>query len=421
VCEQDTDLQWFEWGGKYFKELALIFGGSSSAGIFDDGAKLVLDFVCRHASFPRSYVCQHLDDVCAAAPHSSDAAHRFDNAFSTIADYVGVKLAPRDDPDKSFGPSKSGTVFGIHYDTEAWTWRIPAEKLARLIDDIRRALAAPVVGEKDVKSIVGKLIHVRPLIPAGKFSMDAIMATLAQSDTQEHLTLSDRTRQQLELWIGLLRTCSGNTAIPFPFDTPPAWSVNAYTDAAGGSATNKASGTGGCMGDWWFWIPWAKRIQHGILKHEGKKVGRKLTALELIGPLVVLAANFDNCRYRQVTVWVDNSGAIGVWQKGYSNHCTLSTTIVKATSAIAAAAGCDLFIRKITRCSNAGSRVADALSKGEFERARKEAAADGFPLGVEPGRVPKQLLQWIDHPSADYDLGSRILEELSAHRPVLGR
>ena len=67
VAQQDTDLQWFEWGGKYFKELCLIFGGSSSAGIFDATAKVILDLVCRQAQFPPEMVCQHLDDVCAAA------------------------------------------------------------------------------------------------------------------------------------------------------------------------------------------------------------------------------------------------------------------------------------------------------------------------------------------------------------------
>ena len=35
VHAEDTDLQWFEWCGKGFKELCLIFGGVSSAGIFD--------------------------------------------------------------------------------------------------------------------------------------------------------------------------------------------------------------------------------------------------------------------------------------------------------------------------------------------------------------------------------------------------
>jgi hypothetical protein len=130
VRHEDTDLQWFSWGGKYFKELNLIFGSSSSAGIFDDGAKVILDFVCRQAHFQKSGLCQHLDDVCAAAPSTSDSASKFDNAFQDIADYTGVKLVLRDDPEKSFAPSRTGTVFGIHYDTQRWTWQLPEEKLA---------------------------------------------------------------------------------------------------------------------------------------------------------------------------------------------------------------------------------------------------------------------------------------------------
>ena len=49
---QDTDLQWFQWAGKYFKELCLIFGARSSAGIFDEAAKVVLELVCLLANFP---------------------------------------------------------------------------------------------------------------------------------------------------------------------------------------------------------------------------------------------------------------------------------------------------------------------------------------------------------------------------------
>jgi hypothetical protein len=51
---EDTDLQWFEWGGMFFKELCLIYGGASSAGIFDATAKVILKLVCRAANFPRS-------------------------------------------------------------------------------------------------------------------------------------------------------------------------------------------------------------------------------------------------------------------------------------------------------------------------------------------------------------------------------
>ena len=52
VRQEDTDLQWFSWGGKFFKELCLIFGGISSAGIYNDAAKLVADLVRQRAAFP---------------------------------------------------------------------------------------------------------------------------------------------------------------------------------------------------------------------------------------------------------------------------------------------------------------------------------------------------------------------------------
>jgi hypothetical protein len=245
------------------------------------------------------------------------------------------------------------------------------------------------------------------------------MKWLANSQRDDHVSTDEETRRQLSFWVTLLRTCSGNTTIPFPFDTPPAWAINAYTDAAGGSSTNPASGSGGVMGGWWYWYPWAKRIQHGILKHKGKKVGRKLTALELIGPLIIISANFRECRYRPVTVWVDNSGSVGVWRKRYSNHCSLSTTIAKAINTVATAAGCEIFIKKITRCSNTGAKVADHLSKGEFAAAREQAAIGGTVLSTEPARLPAQLLCWLDTPCDDNYLGDRIVAEIAATQHVL--
>jgi hypothetical protein len=171
VREEDTDLQWFSWCGKFFKELCLIFGGVSSAGIFDDAAKLVLDLVCRRASFPRSMVCQHLDDVCAAAAAGSDKLAQFDAAFKEIAADVGVELAPRDDHDKSFAPCTARVVFGVHYDTVSWTWAIPEDKLAAICILLEQAMVQEELPAKTVRSLVGKLIHVKALVPGGRFNI----------------------------------------------------------------------------------------------------------------------------------------------------------------------------------------------------------------------------------------------------------
>ena len=47
---------------------------------------------------------------------------------------------------------------------------------------------------------------------------------------------------------------------------------------------------------------------------DGKKVGRKLTALELVGPLVFLVAGRRLVRGKNLKVWIDNAGAVAIWK-----------------------------------------------------------------------------------------------------------
>jgi hypothetical protein len=413
VRAEDTDLQWFSWCGKFFKELCLIFGGVSSAGIFDDAAKLVLDLVCRRASFPRSMVCQHLDDVCAAAAAGSDSLAQFDAAFKEIAADVGVELAPRDDHDKSFAPCTAGVVFGVHYDTVSWTWAIPDDKLATICIMLEQAMVQEELPAKTVRSLVGKLIHVKALVPGGRFNIDKVMrAYKAAAKTEGSVAISSACRRQFRFWHIFVRVCSGRVDIPRPPGQRSAGALNAYTDAAGGSSEAVGRGTGGVLGDWWYYIPWARRINAGGWRVDGKKVGRKLSALELVGPLVVVAAAADICRGRSLQVWVDNAGSVEVYRKGYSRNCRLCTTVVKAMATVAAGIGCHLEVLKITRCSSTGAMLADQLSKAKFRDFRQTAAEKGWPLKLEPARIPAVLLSWLDRPFPCDRLGGDILSEI---------
>jgi hypothetical protein len=421
VRECDTDLQWFCWAGRFFKELCLIFGSASSAGIFDDTAKLVLDLVCRRADFPRSMVCQHLDDVCAAAAAGSEALGRFDAAFMELAAELGVELAPREDPEKSFAPCTAGVVFGVHYDTAAWTWAIPEEKLAGICNTLRNAIDSDTLEPKTMKSLTGKLIHVKPLVPAGRVNIAKIMkAYAAAARSEEPVKISSACRRQLRFWLLFLQVCSGYVDIPKPVGRPAVGALNAYTDAAGGSCEAIGRGTGGVMGSWWYYIPWAKRINAGGWKVDGKKVGRKLSALELVGALVVVSAAHQACRGQALNVWIDNIGAVDVYKRGYSRSCRLCTTIAKATATVAAAIGCRLEVVKITRCTGDGAKMADQLSKARFALFRQTAADAGWELRTSPAAIPAVLLSWLDKPFPCDGLGAEILKEIGAQVPLAG-
>jgi len=420
VHREDLPLQWFEWGGRYFVELCLIFGGVSSAGIFDDGAKLYVDISCNMAKFPQTNVCQHLDDICAAAAANSDALHRLEDAFQKVAEFTGIRLAPKDNPEKAFPPSKQGVVFGIAYNTEDWSWHVPNDKMARIHQQIKAATATDETHEKEVKSLVGKLIHIKALMPSARFNMDHIMKWLADSNNMDIVPTSTACKQQLQFWADLLLTCNGYMKIPeMPTHIPPD-ALNVYCDAAGGSLEGLGRGSGSVCGPLWVYVQWPSSINTGQAKWEDKKVGRKLTALELLGPLCFAAAAPDALRRRTAVFWIDNAGSVAVWEKGYSPHCSMSNCIIKATASVCAAIGCEAIFKKITRCSNTGSVLADALSKAEFTSFFATADRDGWGLCQEPLKVPSTITTWINNPHNDQDLGLKLVKQLALTTAIIG-
>lgn len=103
--------------------------------------------MARIADFLKRWICQHLDDTAAACLRENSRLQVFNDTYARIVDQLSIQLAPRDDPDKAFGPSKNGTVFGTHYDMVSWTWGLPQEKLARFCLQARTILDATWCGK----------------------------------------------------------------------------------------------------------------------------------------------------------------------------------------------------------------------------------------------------------------------------------
>jgi hypothetical protein len=420
VRDQDTDLQWFVWLGKAFKELCLIFGSASSAGIFDAVAKIILFIVLKRANFNKDWVIQHLDDICGAAPENSDMLETFDNMFVTVANELGVKLAPREDLVKSFGPSTHGIVLGIEYDTVSWTWGVPEEKLARLLHSIEEAIAATHLKQQQIWSLVGKILNIKPLIPGAKFNIDhLIRANNVSKKGSDLIAISGSMKDQLYFWRLVLPLCSGNIPIPNKSLQVAPWVMETYTDAAGGSVRSSWHGVGAIASNWWSYLMWGKKINIGAPCSDGRKLDSVMSALELVGPLLIVSAGHKWCKLNQVRVWVDNMASVSIYKKGYSSSCRLSTTLVKAMSTVAVGIGCRLEIEKITRCSTPMASMADALSKGKFMKFRQIASANNLEMPLDMARVPLALKQWIVNPLEDDHLGHKILLELSQNTNVL--
>lgn len=421
VALQDTNLQWFQWGGKAFKELCLIFGGVSSAGIFDRLAKVVLFIVLKKSGFRSDMVCQHLDDCCAAAPLNSNILETYDRTFTSVAQELGVKLAPRDDPEKSFGPAQQGVILGIHYDTVTWSWALPEEKLLRLLHLLKQLLTTENAEQHLIWTLVGKLQHIKPLIPAGKFNIDHLIRANSFSLVRTDLViLTPEMKRQMWFWFTMLRMCSGKSALPDPDSGLPPWAINVYTDSAGGSREGKR-GAGAVCSFWWAFLPWSNKINKGGKAASGKSLARMMSALELVGPLITISSGYSWCRNNPVRIWVDNAGSVFIWKKGYSSSCLLSSTLVRAIARVAAGLGCRVDITKITRCSTPLADMADALSKCAFTRFWDLSKSAGFSsLPIDPAWIPSALVSWVNDPIPDDNLGDKILFELAKRTLVLG-
>ena len=419
---EDVNLQWFEWLGMGFAELCLIFGCASSAGIFDATAKIFLFIVLVKSGFNPRWIIQHLDDFCASCPHNQlHELEKLDSFFIKIADTLGITLAPRDDPTKSFAPSHSGVILGIEYNTESWTWAMPAEKLARMVKLIAEACQAEVLLQHQLWTITGKILHILPLIPAGKYVVDHILrANSISEDRLNEVPVTDKLKRQLLFWRDIVPLCNGKLQIPDPDPHLPPWALEVDTDASGGTTNEPWHGVGAVMKGWWSYLPWGDKINRGELTPQGKKLDRVMSCLELLGPLLVLSAGARWLQNNCVRIFVDNDGAVLIWRKGYSTKCPLSSTVVKAMSTVAAGIGCQVEVAMITRCSTPGAHLADVLSKGQFEKFSQLSASYNFDLPAMMDSPPQELLNWVKDPKEDDFLGDRILEELALSMDILG-
>ena len=248
VNHSDIWQQGFQWLGMHFFELCLVFGASSSAGLFDRLAKIVLHIVLGISNMPRRCVIQHLDDVCSASPSGTNRASKFYNTFKEVCREIGVKLAPEGDPDKEFGPTTKGVVLGVVYDTVSWSWSIKEEKLSIILNNIQDCMENETMTLRDIKSLTGKLIDIRCLYPDFKFHLANLIKDSSTNgkEMKDLVSLSDWARKDLAWWLNTLPIVLGGK-IPLIDLNPNPRAIKIFTDAAGGSTHDSGRGIGVCI------------------------------------------------------------------------------------------------------------------------------------------------------------------------------
>ena len=133
-----------------------------------------------------------------------------------------------------------------------------------------------------------------------------------------------------------------------------------------------------------------------------------MSVLEQLAVLVSLTLLNQYVSGRTLEVFIDNSGAVHAFRKGYSRRCRYLNTVIMATLTVSKALGINVVVTDVPRRSDQGSEVADDLSKGNIP-------LDWEFQGTNSRRMvaPDTLMAWIKHPTKDdNELGLRILNEL---------
>ena len=110
-----------------------------------------------------------------------------------------------------------------------------------------------------------------------------------------------------------------------------------------------------------------------------------------------------------LVVLVDNQGTVGVYRKGHGKGCPYATCLVRAAYVVTKGMAIGLRVEKIRRCSDGGSVLVDAISKGDIDVLRR-----AWPVGRNLVEIPNSLLNWVRNPVDDMELGEKILEDLMA-------
>ena len=205
----------------------------------------------------------------------------------------------------------------------------------------------------------------------------------------------------------MLPSYGRRTVLQDPDRRPDTWAIRSYTDAAGGSKESIGRGVGMTIfPNTWTFVPWGKCINEGWTAYDKKNLAHKLSAWELLGPLLTIVCGGNRLTGKQVEVFVDNQGSVTMWAKGWSTVCDLCNTILVALHQVSTALACELYVTNIGRCSTREAEAADALSKCDMRR-----FLDNMPeANITPEEVPGTLLKWIENPVPDCNLGNKVIK-----------
>ena len=401
-----------------FIELRCTFGCVSSPGVFDTVSDVVKEIAIKNSNVNDENVLKCLDDVVDIDTKGTGRVENFSKEYDRLCESVGIKLAVEEENEKEkcFSVGTVGTVLGVTYNLDSWSWKIPDAKAGAMADQLKVIVGGVNVTNSLLQSISGRIQHYAPIVFNGEWEK-AFLVGLEDVDKPKTNKVKMRrwNKEQAQWWITALTRGVMGTRIPstLVFTSPEV--VNCYCHAA---SEDQNSGAGGVI--WsegqkpWIQMKWPSWITKGRVNGMGDTFQHKLSTLEGFGCILILTAAPEMVRGRTVRIHCDNAGFIFGYRKKRS-RCVYVSTLTKTLHDVALGLDIQLELVKARRLSTVGDEIADLLSKNR--------QSEAFDLMGEKEnrsrRTWRTLNTWIKDPIPSRSLGWKLLEEMSSKTPVL--
>ena len=157
----------------------------------------------------------------------------------------------------------------------------------------------------------------------------------------------------------------------------------------------------------YFYLPWPTWLNLGRANKDGVVFKSKLSCLELLGALITLVISVDLAAGGHLQIFIDNQGAVDIYNKGHSTKCGYTSAIAKAIFEVSEATAVRVSVVKVRRCSDRGSYTAGRISKADMMELRRM-----MPLREAPCEIPPSIVDWVRSPRVDMGWSKLILEDI---------
>jgi len=403
-------LHGFQWLGKFFVDTSTIFGSKSAPAHFDCIAQTIVNIAISKSKIQKKCVMRTLDDTPIVTPAGSKLNKSFCKSYSNICKFLHIQLAPFDnEKEKSFLDSCKGKVLGFNFDSTKQTWSLPKDKTTEMLALISLLFHAPATHLENVQKILGKWESLCLLSPFCKSFRWPIINFIKKFENNKNaiLQIPSKVKDDLRIWHELVKAAiKGLPLIPRVCD-PPLSVFTFVSDAAGKPPPNSKVKTGvasiGIRGNsvWFgcrlFWpLKFTLAVQNNTAVYE------------LIGLIIPIIINRKIIRFNHVELKVDNQAIVWSWPKKQMKADELASILLRLLSILEMYIPCKIYVSHLPRLSTSAARCTDNLSRDSTST--KE---DLQLLTHSAAHLPNSLLEWLDHPIADWSLPIKIINEIS--------